>query len=119
MNASRWRRSPLHGHGEGVGGLLVALGQGLPDHARVDGGGLQSLSLDDGPQVFGGGREVAGHAQVVDAVHRFSAGHLLENLGHLRVSLLHRALGVGVIFQIGQRLGDDGVPEVFFGSGQT
>ena len=108
----------LHGEGEGVGGFLIAFGQGLPDHAGVDGGGFLGLALDDDPQVLGGGRQVAGDAQVIDAMDGLSPGHFLENLGDLGVALLHGALGVGVVLQVSESLGDDGVPEVLLSVGQ-
>ena len=108
----------FHGEGEGVGGLLVALGEGLADHHGVDGGGLLGLALDDGAEVLGGGGEVAGDAEVVHAVDGLGTGDFLEDLGDLGVALLQGAVGVGVVLQVGEGLGDDGVPEVPLGPGE-
>ena len=63
-----------------------------------------SLALDDGAQVLGGGGHVAGDAQVVNPVDGLGAGDFLKNLGDLRVTLLHCALSVGVVLQVGESL---------------
>ena len=108
----------LHGEGEGVGGGVVTLGQRLTDHAWINDGGFLGLALNDVPEVLDRAGEIAGDAQVVDAVDGLGSSDLLENLGDLGVALLHGPLGVGVVLQVGQGLGDDGAPEVFLSGGQ-
>ena len=108
----------LHRYGEGIGGFLVAFGQGCLDHPGINCCGLPGLAVSDRPEGFNRGGHVARHAQVVDAVLRLGDGHFLKNPGDLRVAFLHCALSVGVVLQVGQRLGDNGAPKVLLGGGK-
>ena len=101
-----------HGHGFGM-----ALGPGVVNHPGISAGVLPGFAGDDVAQVDGSSVNCAGDLEIAQAVLGFGAGDCFENLRHFRVSFLAGLLGVGGIGEVGQRFGDDGLPEVPVGGG--
>ena len=105
---------PLQRQSKRVHRVLAALILGVPYHSGVHKAKFLGLSHSDVAQVLRRRTNLTGHPQVVHAVDGFGAGYFLEDLGHLWVAFFQRLVGVGVVFQVGHRLPDDGVPEVSF-----
>ena len=106
---------PFHGHRERVCSLGVSFLDRFFDHARVKRAELLGFFRGNRPQVFQAGANIAGNSQVVDAVNRLGSGDFLKNLGDFRQTLFHRLDGVGVVFQVGHRFGNNGSPKVLVG----
>ena len=102
----------VHGQDEGLGDVYLSLVQGVTDVLGVHAADLFGLAHHDAAQVLQAGVDLPRDLEVVHAVDILGAGHLLEYLGHLGVPLLQGLVGIGVVLELGHRLGDNGVPEV-------
>ena len=101
---------PFQGQGKGIGGILPAFLQGVANHSRVHIAELFRFADRDVSQVVQSWSYLASHPQVIQSVNRLGPGHFLENLGHLRVALLQGFMRVGIVFQVCQRLANNGIP---------
>ena len=109
----------LHRTREGRHRVVASVSDGVVDHARIGPGVFPGFAGDHVSQVNRGAFDCPRHLQVAHAVEGFGAGDLLENLGDLRMPLIARLLRVRSVGEMGDSLGDDGLPEVPVGVGNV
>ena len=103
---------PLQGQCKRIGGILSAVGLGVPNHAGIHYAEFPGLPFNYGAQVLQGTAHFSGYIEVVQPMNGLGAGHFLEHLGNFGMPLLQGLVGEGVIFEMSQRLPCNGAPEI-------
>ena len=83
---------------------------GVPNHAGIHHADLFGFSFGDRPQILQSAADVSGNPEVVEAVNRLGSGYFLKDLGYLWEALFQRPVSIGVVFEVGESLTDDGAP---------
>ena len=101
---------PFHGQGEGISGVASPFVLGVPNHPGIHRAELFGFSFGDRPQILQSAADVSGNPEEVEAVTRLGSGDFLKDLGYLREALFQRPVSIGVVFEVGASLTDDGAP---------